>query len=114
MLAGGLGSESIIRSVTLGALAVVSLLLMFMMVRKASRQEDMPTAEELVGIPPALAEVDEALVGEADETVAAMEGLEIDEGSVRRSQMLEQINDLAQNRSDEVAGLLRKWIKTDD
>ncbi|MCP3903358.1 MAG: hypothetical protein GY715_06955 [Planctomycetes bacterium] len=111
---GGLASEGLIRSVTLGALAVVSLLLMFMMVRKASRQEEMPTAEELVGIPPALAEVDEALVGEADETVAAMEGVEIDEGSVRRSQMLEQINDLAQNRSDEVAGLLRKWIKTDD
>ncbi|MHC5113488.1 MAG: hypothetical protein ACYTGP_03555 [Planctomycetota bacterium] len=113
-LAGGLASEGIVRSVTLGALAVVSLLLMFMMVRKASRQEEMPTAEELVGIPPALADVDEALVGEAEETVAAMEGVEIDEEAVRRSQMLDQINDLAQNRSDEVAGLLRKWIKTDD
>ena len=35
-------------------LALVALGMMFMMVRKASRPQPLPTAEELVGIPPAL------------------------------------------------------------
>jgi flagellar biosynthesis/type III secretory pathway M-ring protein FliF/YscJ len=111
---GGLVSEGLVKSIGLGGLAVVSLFLMFMMVRRASREEEMPTAEELVGIPPALAEADADLVGEADETVAAMEGVEIEEGAVRRQQMIDQINELAVESSDEAASLLRKWIKTDD
>ena len=86
---------------------------MFMMVRRASRQEEMPTAEELVGIPPALNEDESDIVGEAAESVPALEGLEIDEGTIRRQQMLDQINDLATNAPDEAANLLRKWIQTD-
>ena len=113
-LAGRLVSDTVVRPIGLGLLALVSLSLMFMMVRRASRQDEMPSAEELVGIPPALAEADADLVGEADETIAAMEGVEIDEGAVRHKQMLDQINDLAANNSDEAAALLRKWIKTDD
>jgi flagellar M-ring protein FliF len=107
-------SSGMARFVGLGALAAVSLLLMLMMVRKATREEELPSAAELVGIPPALTDADTAVVGEAGETVAAMEGVEIDEGSVRRQQMVDQINDLAVNAADEAASLLRKWIKTDD
>ncbi len=112
--AGGMVSEGIIKTGGLGALALVSLTLMFMMVRRASREEELPSAEELVGIPPALTGPDSDLVGEADETVAAMEGLEIGEDAVRRQQMIEQINDLAANAPDEAAALLRKWIKIDE
>ncbi|MBT8486211.1 MAG: hypothetical protein HKO59_13400 [Phycisphaerales bacterium] len=106
-------SDGGIKSIGLGALALVSLMFMLMIVRKASHDEEMPTAEELVGLPPALADGELDLVGEADESVAAMEGVEIDEESVRRQQMLEQINDLAVNSSDEAAGLLRKWMKAE-
>ena len=86
---------------------------MLMMVRKATREEELPSVEEIVGIPPALTDIDSAVVGEADETIAAMEGVEIDEGSVRRQQMIDQINDLALSAADEGASLLRRWIKTD-
>jgi flagellar M-ring protein FliF len=113
-LAETLVSDHMVTSIGLVGLAVVSLLLMFMMVRRASRQEEMPTAEELVGIPPALAEDDADLVGEADHTVAAMEGVEIDESAVRRQQMLEQINELATDTPQEAAGLLRKWLKDEN
>ena len=102
--------EGIVRTGGLTLLSFVSLALMFMMVRRASRQEEMPTAEELVGIPPALAEEDSDLVGEAEEVDAAMEGVEVDEGDVRRTQMLDQINDLAKQSPDETAALVRKWI----
>jgi flagellar M-ring protein FliF len=113
---GGLGgafvSDNLVKTVGLGALAVVSLLLMFMMVRRASREEEMPTAEELVGIPPALAQAESDLVGEASESTPAMEGLEIDENDLRRQQMLDQVNELAKNDPDEAATLIRKWIRT--
>lgn len=112
--AGGMVSEGLVKTGGLGALALVSLMLMFMMVRKATREEELPSAEELVGIPPALAGTDTDLVGEADESVAAMEGVEISEDAVRRQQMIEQINDLAANAPDEAAALLRRWIKVDD
>jgi len=113
-VSGGLVNQSVIKTVGLAALAVVSLLLMFMMVRRAGREEEMPTAEELVGIPPALAQADSDLVGEATESAPPMEGVEIDEGALRRQQMLDQVNDLAQNSPAEAAALLRKWIKTDE
>jgi flagellar biosynthesis/type III secretory pathway M-ring protein FliF/YscJ len=109
----GLLADGMVRTIGLAALALVSLALMFMMVRRAGRQEEMPSAEELVGIPPALSQTDNDLVGEAMEGVAAMEGLEISEEDIRRQQMLEQINDLAAETPNEAASLLRKWIKTD-
>ncbi|MDY7109693.1 MAG: hypothetical protein SYC29_13745, partial [Planctomycetota bacterium] len=114
-IAGGLVSDRVIKSVGLGALALLSLLLMFMMVRKAAgREEEMPSAEELVGIPPALAQADADVVGEASETIAAMEGVEIGEEDLRRQQMLEQINQLAVNTPAEAASLLRKWMRHND
>jgi flagellar biosynthesis/type III secretory pathway M-ring protein FliF/YscJ len=107
---GGILSEGLVKPVGLGALAAVSLLLMFMMVRRVSRAEELPTAEELLGVPPALGpELD--VVGEAEESPAAMEGLEIDERAVRRQQMISQINELARTASPEAATLLRRWIK---
>lgn len=114
-IGGGLVSERLIKSAGLGALALLSLLLMFMMVRKAAgREEEMPTAEELVGIPPALAQTDSDVVGEASESIAAMEGVEIGEDDLRRQQMLKQINEMAVDTPTEAANLLRKWIRHHD
>jgi flagellar biosynthesis/type III secretory pathway M-ring protein FliF/YscJ len=114
LVSDGFASDGIIRHVGLGALAVISLTLMFALVRRAGREENLPTAAELVGIPPALAETDSDLVGEADESPAALEGVEVAEVDVRRQQMLDQINDLAMQTPDEAALLLRKWMRTDD
>jgi len=110
---GMLVSEGLISTVAVVLLGAVSLGLMFMMVRKATRDEELPSPEELVGIPPALAEAEDDLVGEARETDAALEGVEIDEATVRRSQMLEQINQLARKEPEEAASLVRKWIRAD-
>jgi len=121
-LAGGVGGgmvsslvdSGLVRGIGLSLLALVSLTLMFMLVRKSSRQDELPSAEELVGIPPALAEAPSDLVGEADEGIAPMEGLEIDEAQLKRQQMLDQINGLAVSEPSEAAGLLRKWVQSDE
>ena len=106
--------DGIVRTVGLGGLALLSLAMMFMMVRKASVREELPSAEEIVGIPPALEELEKDLVGEATEADTPMEGVEVDDQSLRRQNMLEQINEMASNTPDELAVLLRKWIKQDE
>jgi len=103
----------LVKYVGLGGLAFISLAMMFMMVRKASFREQLPTAEEIVGVPPALTDEDSELVGEADESDTPMEGIEIDEESQRRQQMLQQINEAAREQPEETATILRKWIRDD-
>ncbi|UCD76363.1 MAG: hypothetical protein JSV91_05445 [Phycisphaerales bacterium] len=111
---GQLVFGDLIKGVGLGFLVLVSLAMMFMMVRKASVRPELPTAEELVGVPPALAETDSDVVGEASEADAVLEGVEIDEDALRRGQMLDQINDTAINQPDQMAALLKRWIRVEE
>lgn len=110
---GGFLAEGLVKYVSLGGLAALSLLMMFLMVRKAGVREELPTASELVGIPPALAAAEADLVGEADEASPALEGIELTDDAIRRQQMLEQITDMVSNTPDEAANLLRRWMKSE-
>ncbi len=110
---GGILSDGLVKYVSLGGLAVVSLAMMFMMVRKAGARTNLPSASELIGIPPALSGTDGDLVGEADEAAPAMEGVELTDDTVRRQQMLDQITEMVSAAPDDAAGLFRRWMKTE-
>lgn len=110
---GGGVSGDLVKTIGLGGLAALSLAMMFLMVRRASSKPTLPTAAELVGIPPALAGADTDLVGEADEASAALEGVELTDDAMRRQQMLEQITQMINGTPEEASGLLRKWIKSE-
>lgn len=110
--AGGV-NDSLVKYVTLGGLAALSLVMMFLMVRKANVREELPTAAELVGMPPALAAADSDLVGEADEAAPALEGVELNDDAIRRQQMLDQIKEMVTTAPEEAAMLLRRWIKSE-
>lgn len=103
----------LVKYVSLGGLAFISLAMMFMMVRKAGYRDELPSAQELIGIPPALADLESELVGEAVESDTPMDGVEIDDETQRRQQMLEQINAAAEEQPEELAAILRKWIRED-
>ena len=108
----GLGvNGGLVKFVGLGGMAIVSLAMMLMMVRRATAHEELPTAEELVGFPPALAGAEVDLVGEAEELTPALEGVEIGEEQIRKQEMLEQISSMVRETPDEAAHLLRKWIR---
>jgi flagellar M-ring protein FliF len=109
----GAMNDNMVKTVSLGALAIVSLAMMFVMVRKASNRTALPTAAELVGVPPALQVQDADLVGEADESAAPLEGVEVDDNALRRQQILEQINQMVKAEPAEAAGLLRRWLRTE-
>ncbi|MBS0196842.1 MAG: hypothetical protein JSR77_08795 [Planctomycetes bacterium] len=106
---GGLLGGGLIEKGVLGGLSAVALGMMLMMVKKASRRDAMPTAEELVGLPPTL-EADSDVVGEADEGDSAMAGIEVDEQDVQRQKVLEQVNELVSAQPAEAAKTIGRWI----
>ncbi len=94
-------------------LALASLGLMLGMVRKATRPESLPSIEELAGVPPSLPS-DEELIGEADESEATMQGVELDEEDLKARRIAEQISDLVRADPAEASRLLGKWVSTND
>jgi flagellar biosynthesis/type III secretory pathway M-ring protein FliF/YscJ len=102
-----------IERVLVGALALLAVGMMLMMVRKAGKKVELPTPEELVGIPPALTS-DSDIVGEADETDTPMTGIEVDDDQAQANKMLEQVTDLVQNNPETAAKLIGRWSSLDD
>lgn len=116
--AGGLGGVAsllggdVVRQAFLGALAALAIGMMIVMVRKAGRSQSLPTAEELVGIPPAL-DPGSDLVGEADQTDTPMIGIEIDADKLKTSKMLEEVTDLVKTNPSSAATVFNRWLATD-
>jgi len=112
----GLGGLSTIglsaRGIGMGALALVSLFFMFRLARGSKKTEDLPTASELVGIPPALRNEYDELIGEADDSDAPMEALELGDDVVQAQKVLEQVDELVTSHPDEASRLLNKWISS--
>ncbi len=102
-------SSGLFKQVMLGGLALLSIGMMFMLVRKAGRSAPLPTAEELVGIPPAI-EPDSDLVGEADEGETAMLGIEIDSEQLKRQKMLEEVAQLVKSNPQTAVGVFNRWL----
>lgn len=108
------GGGGLIKPIGLGLLAVVSLFFMFNIAKKASVREQLPSAEELAGVPPMLESDGGDIIGEADEATPALEGMELDDDSLRRQQMLDQLNELAGRDPEELSGILRRWMRNQD
>ena len=110
---GAMVGGPLVRYVGLGSLAFISLAMMFLMVRKANVREELPSPAEIVGLPPALEVDDSDLVGEAEESTMALEGVELDDSELRRAQLLEQINETIKTGPEEAASLIRRWAKAE-
>jgi len=111
---GGMFSASgMVQTLVLGVLGLVSVVMMFSLVRRAGRKSDLPSAEDLVGVPPAL-EVAGDLVGEADESEAAMAGIEISEDDVKIQKMRELVGDMINTNPEAAASLVGRWISEDE
>ena len=51
------------------------------------------------------------LIGEAEESALALEGLELDDAELRRQQVTVQINETIKSDPAESANLVRRWAK---
>ena len=78
-------------------------------VRRSAKRPELPTAEELVGLPPKLQTTSD-MMGEADETDTPMAGIEVGEDEVAAQKMLEQVGEMVKQSPDSAAKLLNRWI----
>ncbi len=109
---GGLGG-SLIEKVGLGALALIALGMMFIMLKRAGKRVEMPSAEELIGLPPQL-DTQSDLVGEADVGETPLTGIEVNETQVQVQKMLEQVGELVEENPSAAAKLLNRWITVEE
>jgi len=106
-------SGGLIDKAVLGFLALAALFMMFMMVKRSGRRAEVPSAEELVGVPPALqAQAD--VMGEAEEGEMAMTGIEVDEDHMHSQKLLEQVGELVSQSPESAAKLINRWIDIDE
>lgn len=111
---GGIGGmSSLIETVVVAVLALLSLFMMLSMVRKSGKRLELPTAEELVGIPPAL-QTESDLVGEVAEGDSAMTGIEVTDVDVESTKILEQVNELVATDPEGASRLIRRWVEIED
>jgi flagellar biosynthesis/type III secretory pathway M-ring protein FliF/YscJ len=108
----GFGSGLIEKGV-LGLLAFFAMGMMVMMVKRAGKKAEIPSAEELVGLPPAL-ETQADIIGEADEGEMAMPGIEVGEDEMQSQKMLEQVGELVTKSPEAAAKLIGRWINVED
>lgn len=105
----GAGLNGLVRTVALGGMAVVALGLVVLTALRATRREQLPTAAELVGLPPALDHASE-LVGEAGEADSVLQGLELSDDEMKHRKMMEQVSELVSEKPAEAARVLGRWV----
>jgi len=86
---------------------------MLMMVRRSSKEIELPSADDLVGMPPAL-QIDPSMIGEADEGDSVLEGIEVNEEELAATKMMQQVGELVRNDPQRTAKLLQKWMARTD
>ncbi|MDP1661583.1 MAG: hypothetical protein Q8L55_06665 [Phycisphaerales bacterium] len=113
---GGLMSQlatgQTIRTAFLGALTCVALGMMLMLVRKSAKPQNLPSPEELAGLPPVM-EAGDDVVGEADEGATAMVGIELGESQIKTKKMLESIEELVKKTPLDAASLMNRWLNVE-
>ncbi len=105
------GVDGLVKYLGLGALAVLSLGMMLMMVKKANVRKELPTAEEMVGLPAILETGEEEIIGEADASSLPLEGHEISDEAARRMELLEELNEMVLGSPDDAAATVSRWIQ---
>lgn len=108
--AGPIAMGDLIKTVGLGALAVIALGMVMMTAFKGTKQEKLPSAAELVGLPPALDQADADLVGEAVEAESALAGIELSEDELKHRRMLEEVAEMVKARPVDAAAIVGRWV----
>lgn len=115
---GGIGSVlalggGLVDKVVLGGLALFAVGMMLMMVRRAGKRVEVPSAEELVGAPPQLQTRDD-VVGEADESETPIVGIELGEDLIRADKIREQVAELVKSSPDVAARMVNRWMSVEE
>ncbi|MGH7214590.1 MAG: flagellar M-ring protein FliF C-terminal domain-containing protein [Tepidisphaeraceae bacterium] len=96
------------KEIAIGLLAVVSLFMVSMMVRKG-------TPQVAIVAPPPLKETpqlgaNEEVAGEVGEIDPMLDGMELDEDAIKAQQMLDQVSTMVKENPDGAANLVKRWL----
>jgi flagellar biosynthesis/type III secretory pathway M-ring protein FliF/YscJ len=97
-----------VKEIAIGALAVVSLFMISMMVKKGTPVPILVPPMELHEAPPLAA--DEDIAGEVGEVGAMLDGMELDDDAIKAQQMVEQVATLVKENPDGAANLVKRWL----
>ncbi|MEK6701266.1 MAG: hypothetical protein AABZ53_03315 [Planctomycetota bacterium] len=109
----GMSISQIFDKVVVGGLALGAMGFMLMMLKKAGKKQILPTAEELVGVPPALTRESD-LIGEAEESQTALAGIELDDNDVRQSHIRTQVAEMVKSEPENAANLIKQWVVVEE
>jgi flagellar biosynthesis/type III secretory pathway M-ring protein FliF/YscJ len=95
-----------IREVGAGVLALISLFMVSMMVKKSAA----PDVAAVTGGPQIPFEAGESVAGEAGAGGATLDGMELDEESVKAQEVIGQVSTLVRENPDAAATLVKRWL----
>jgi len=96
-----------IKEIGVGALAVISLFMVSMMVRKGTPAPIIPPQAERAAAP---TRSEEEMISEANEGIHSMDGVEIDDDSIKTEQMVSQVSTMVKDNPDGAASLVKRWM----
>lgn len=104
-----LGIGGYAKEIAMGLLALVSLFMVSMMVRK-NAPPPIITIPEVVSTGPVMIESGEAVAGEVGAGDLTLDGMELDEDAVKTQQMQEQVATMVKENPDAAAVLVKRWL----
>ena len=98
------------REIILGGLAVVSLFMVSMMVRRSGPAPAAVATAAAPMMPMPVLDASEMLAGEVSEGKSMLDAMELDEDAVRAQQMVEQVSSMVEENPDAAASLVKRWM----
>ena len=99
-----------VKEIALGVLALMSLFMVSNIVKKGTPVPVLAVAPAPVKMGPVTLSSGEEAVGEASEGNPLLDGMELDEDSVKAQQMLSQVGSLVDENPEAAAGLVKRWL----
>ena len=99
------------KEIALGTLAIMSLFMATMMVRKGTPATvpAVASTQQAPSAPPTILS-GETLAGEATSGGAHLDGMELNEDAIKAQQMVEQVSTLVRENPDAAASLVKRWL----
>ena len=97
------------KEIGVGVLAVISLFMVSMMVRKGAPPPAMAPLPTEPSEPRDIS-AGETIVGNVGEGNTALDGMELDEDAVKAQQMLDQVQQMVHTNPEAAAGLVKRWL----
>lgn len=109
-LPSGMGSlvGGHLREIAVGVLALISLFMISMMVRRSSPAPAITAHAEPIETPQLKAS--ETVAGIASDGHTMLDGMELDEDAIKAQQMVEQVSTMVKEDPDAAASLIKRWL----